>query len=65
MQHSKLAPIWLPSKGYDAFCNKREGSKLRQKTIQSSDLKQLPKKNKTLKRRNPSVNGLCHIDDTG
>lgn len=23
MQHSKLASIWFPSKGYDAFCNKR------------------------------------------
>lgn len=29
MQHSKLASVWFPSKGYDAFCNKnKEGSKL-------------------------------------
>lgn len=62
MQHSKLASIWFPSKGYDAFCNKNEGSKLCQQTIQSFDFKQLPKKTKTLKRGNPSVNRLCHID---
>jgi len=24
MQHGKLTPVWLPSKGYDGFCNQEK-----------------------------------------
>lgn len=47
MQHSKLASVWFPSKGYDAFCNKRSNNSVKGQYI--------PLISSSYQRGNPSV----------